>query len=261
MASVKAIEARGFSFRYPESTAGIGPLDWAVEEGAFQLLVGATGSGKTTLLGSCKPAIAPAGERAGSLQVFGRSVEKLDAREAAATVGYVAQGPENQIVCDSVWHELAFGLENLGVEQDEMRRRVAEVAHFFGIEPWFRRSVAELSGGQKQMTTLAGTLAMQPRLLLLDEPTSALDPKNQLEVLETVRSITRQGALASVLVIHDINLALRFCDRFLLVRDGVVVACGGREAVTDETLSATYDVPFCVRQVAGVPVAVPLGGS
>ena len=115
MASVKAIEARGFSFRYPESTAGIGPLDWAVEEGAFQLLVGATGSGKTTLLGSCKPAIAPAGERAGSLQVFGRSVEKLDAREAAATVGYVAQSPENQIVCDSVWHELAFGLENLGV--------------------------------------------------------------------------------------------------------------------------------------------------
>ena len=170
MASVKAIEARGFSFRYPESTAGIGPLDWAVEEGSFQLLVGATGSGKTTLLGSCKPAIAPAGVRAGSLQVFGRSVEKLDAREAAATVGYVAQSPENQIVCDSVWHELAFGLENLGVEQDEMRRRVAEVAHFFGIEPWFRRSVAELSGGQKQMTTLAGTLAMQPRLLLLDEP-------------------------------------------------------------------------------------------
>ena len=163
MASVKAIEARGFSFRYPESTAGIGPLDWAVEEGSFQLLVGATGSGKTTLLGSCKPAIAPAGVRAGSLQVFGRSVEKLDAREAAATVGYVAQSPENQIVCDSVWHELAFGLENLGVEQDEMRRRVAEVAHFFGIEPWFRRSVAELSGGQKQMTTLAGTLAMQQR--------------------------------------------------------------------------------------------------
>ena len=80
MASVKAIEARGFSFRYPESTAGIGPLDWAVEEGSFQLLVGATGSGKTTLLGSCKPAIAPAGVRAGSLQVFGRSVEKLDAR-------------------------------------------------------------------------------------------------------------------------------------------------------------------------------------
>ena len=186
MASVKAIEARGFAFRYPESTASIGPLDWTVEEGAFQLLVGATGSGKTTLLSSCKPAIAPAGERAGALRAFGRPVDELDAREAAATVGYVAQSPENQIVCDSVWHELAFGLENLGVEQDEMRRRVAEVAHFFGIEPWFRRSVAELSGGQKQMTTLAGTLAMQPRLLLLDEPTAQLDPvaeKNFLHAL------------------------------------------------------------------------------
>ena len=204
MASVKAIEARGFSFRYPESTAGIGPLDWAVEEGAFQLLVGATGSGKTTLLGSCKPAIAPAGERAGSLQVFGRSVEKLDAREAAATVGYVAQSPENQIVCDSVWHELAFGLENLGVEQDEMRRRVAEVAHFFGIEPWFRRSVAELSGGQKQMTTLAGTLAMQPRLLLLDEPYGPLDPDASAVLSGLLDAARAEGAAALVSCHHDV---------------------------------------------------------
>ena len=91
-------------------------------------------------------------------------------------MGYVSQSPENQIVCDSVWHELAFGLENLGIAQDTMRRRVAETGHFFGIEPWFRRSVDELSGGQKQMTTLAGTLAMQPRLLVLDEPTALLDP-------------------------------------------------------------------------------------
>ena len=192
MASVKAIEARGFAFRYPESTASIGPLDWTVEEGAFQLLVGATGSGKTTLLSSCKPAIAPAGERAGALRAFGRPVDELDAREAAATVGYVAQSPENQIVCDSVWHELAFGLENLGVEQDEMRRRVAEVAHFFGIEPWFRRSVAELSGGQKQMTTLAGTLAMQPRLLLLDEPTAQLDPVAEKNFLHALFRVNRE---------------------------------------------------------------------
>ena len=158
-----AVEARGFSFAYPGSSAGIGPLDWRVEEGAFQLIVGATGSGKTTLLRCCTPAVAPAGERAGSLSLFGRPVDGLDVREAAATAGYVAQSPENQIVCDSVWHELAFGLENLGVPQDAMRRRVAEVAHFFGIEPWFRRSIDGLSGGQKQMVTLAGTLAMQPR--------------------------------------------------------------------------------------------------
>ena len=223
MASVKAIEARGFSFRYPESTAGIGPLDWAVEEGSFQLLVGATGSGKTTLLGSCKPAIAPAGERAGSLQVFGRSVEKLDAREAAATVGYVAQSPENQIVCDSVWHELAFGLENLGVEQDEMRRRVAEVAHFFGIEPWFRRSVAELSGGQKQMTTLAGTLAMQPRLLLLDEPTAQLDPVAEKNFLHALFRVNRELGITVVVATHAPEAMAEYATDMVELREGTLI--------------------------------------
>ena len=220
MASVRAIEARGFSFCYPESTAGIGPLDWSVEQGAFQLLVGATGSGKTTLLRSCKSAIAPAGERAGDLRVFGRGVDELDARESAATVGYVAQSPENQIVCDSVWHELAFGLENLGVEQDEMRRRVAEVAHFFGIEPWFRRSVAELSGGQKQMTTLAGTLAMQPRLLLLDEPTAQLDPVAEKNFLHALFRVNRELGITVVVATHAPEAMAAYATDLVELRDG-----------------------------------------
>ena len=223
MASVKAIEARGFAFRYPESTASIGPLDWTVEEGAFQLLVGATGSGKTTLLSSCKPAIAPAGERAGALRAFGRPVDELDAREAAATVGYVAQSPENQIVCDSVWHELAFGLENLGVEQDEMRRRVAEVAHFFGIEPWFRRSVAELSGGQKQMTTLAGTLAMQPRLLLLDEPTAQLDPVAEKNFLHALFRVNRELGITVVVATHAPEAMAEYATDTVELREGTLI--------------------------------------
>ena len=225
MASVKAIEARGFAFRYPESTASIGPLDWTVEEGAFQLLVGATGSGKTTLLSSCKPAIAPAGERAGALRAFGRPVDELDAREAAATVGYVAQSPENQIVCDSVWHELAFGLENLGVEQDEMRRRVAEVAHFFGIEPWFRRSVAELSGGQKQMTTLAGTLAMQPRLLLLDEPTAQLDPVAEKNFLHALFRVNRELGIPVVVATHAPEAMAEYATDMVELREGTLIRC------------------------------------
>ena len=222
MASMKAIEASGFSFRYPESTAGIGPLDWTVEGGAFQVLVGATGSGKTTLLRSCKLAIAPAGERGGALRVFGRPVEELDAREAAATVGYVAQSPENQIVCDSVWHELAFGLENLGVGREAMRRRVAEVAHFFGIEPWFRRDVAELSGGQKQMVTLAGTLAMQPRLLLLDEPTAQLDPVTEKNFLHALFRVNRELGITVVVATHaPESMEAYATDMVELEEDGV----------------------------------------
>ena len=208
MAAEDAVFARGFAFRYPAGegaavpSAGVGPLDWAVPEGAFQLMVGATGSGKTTLLRCCKPAIAPVGERAGALAVFGRPIDALDAREAAGLVGYVFQSPENQLVCDSVWHELAFGLENLGTPQDEMRRRVAEVAHFFGIEPWFRRSIDELSGGQKQMVALAGVLVMQPRLLLLDEPTAQLDPVAEKSFLHALFRVNRELGITVVVATH-----------------------------------------------------------
>lgn len=156
-----AIRARAFTFAYPVPVApdapdvappcqsSIGPVDWDVPQGAFQLLVGTTGSGKTTLLRNCKTAIAPHGSTTGALEIFGIPAENLTAQQSATLVGYVAQSPENQIVCDTVWHEIAFGLENLGTPQNEMRRRVAEVAHFFGIEPWFRRQISELSGGQK----------------------------------------------------------------------------------------------------------------
>ena len=214
-ATALAIEANGFSFCYPAgeggaarsggvagAPAGIGPLDWRVPQGAFQLLVGATGSGKTTLLRCCVPAIAPSGERAGGLSVFGTAADALDARQAASLVGYVAQSPDTQIVCDTVWHEIAFGLENLGTPRDEMRRRVAEVSHFFGIEPWFRRPVADLSGGQRQLVALASVLALRPRALLLDEPTAQLDPVSEKNFLHALFRVNRELGVTVVVATH-----------------------------------------------------------
>lgn len=197
-----ALEARGFSFSYPEDFPVLGPLDWQVPAGSFQLLVGATGGGKTTLLKSFKPAIAPHGRAEGGLRLFGIPVGQLDALTAATLVGYVSQDPDNQIVCDSVWHELAFGLENIGCEQAVMRRRVAEVAHFFGIEPWFRRSTSELSGGQKQIVTLAATLAMRPQILLLDEPTAQLDPVAEKSFLHALFRVNRELGITLIVATH-----------------------------------------------------------
>ena len=122
-----------------------------------------------------------------------------------------------------MWHELAFGLENLGVEQDEMRRRVAEVAHFFGIEPWFRRSVAELSGGQKQMTTLAGTLAMQPRLLLLDEPTAQLDPVAEKNFLHALFRVNRELGITVVVATHAPEAMAEYATDMVELREGTLI--------------------------------------
>ena len=126
---VPAIEVRGLSFTYPGAEASVlEGLDWSVPQGAFVLLVGGTGSGKSTLLSLLKPEIAPAGERTGELSVLGENVADMDVRASAERVGDVFQDPENQIVCETVWHEMAFGLENLGLARDEMRRRVAETS-------------------------------------------------------------------------------------------------------------------------------------
>ena len=149
---VPAIEVRGLSFAYPGAEAPVlEGLDWFVLQGAFALLVGGTGSGKSTLLSLLKPEIAPAGEFAGELRVLGEDVADMDVRASAERVGYVFQDPENQIVCETVWHEMAFGLENLGLARDEMRRRVAETSYVFGMEDWLHRDTDTLSGGRKQL--------------------------------------------------------------------------------------------------------------
>jgi len=177
-----AISMRDLSFSYavaegvPANAPVFDHASLEVPRGAFALLTGDTGSGKTTLLRLAKPEVAPAGVLRGTVEVLGRDVRTLDPAESAQLVGYVLQSPDNQIVCDTVWHEMAFGLENVGLPQAEMRRRVAETCYFFGMESWLHRPCAELSGGQRQMLALASTLAMRPGLLLLDEPTSMLDP-------------------------------------------------------------------------------------
>ncbi len=173
-----------------------------VPEGAFALLVGATGSGKSTLLRLAKPEISPVGDLVGDVRALGESVRTLDPLASARAVGYVFQNPDAQMVCDTVWHEMAFGLENLGVPEREMRRRVAECCNFLGIEPWFRMRTAELSGGQRQVLALASALVMRPRVLLLDEPTSMLDPLAEKNFLALLFRANRELGITVVVATH-----------------------------------------------------------
>lgn len=201
-----ALAYRNVSFAYPGqgvTDAVLDQVSFSVPRGSFALLVGETGSGKSTLLSLAKPQIAPAGALHGSIEVFGAPVESLSTEQSARTVGYVFQNPNNQIVCETVWHEMAFGLENLGAPQDEMRRLVAETSYFFGIDDWMRRPTDELSGGRKQVLALASTLVMQPRLLLLDEPTSQLDPIAEKNFLHALFRANRELGCTVVVATHS----------------------------------------------------------
>lgn len=210
------------TFRYPGSHGDVlSGVSMAVPAGAFALLVGGTGSGKSTLLSLAKPQIAPAGDRAGQVRVFGRPVDDLDGA-AACEVGYVFQDPDSQIVCDSVWHEMAFGLENLGTPQGEMRRRVAEASYFFGMGPWFHSDTDALSGGRKQLLALASTLVMQPRVLLLDEPTAQLDPIAARNFLHALFRVNRELGCTVVVATHEPELMADYATCAFELVDGAV---------------------------------------
>lgn len=210
------------TFRYPGSRGDVlSGVSMAVPAGAFALLVGGTGSGKSTLLSLAKPQIAPAGDRAGQVRVFGRPVDDLDGA-VACEVGYVFQDPDNQIVCDSAWHEMAFGLENLGTPQGEMRRRVAEASYFFGMGPWFHSDTDSLSGGRKQLLALASTLVMQPRVLLLDEPTAQLDPIAARNFLHALFRVNRELGCTVVVATHEPELMADYATCAFELVDGAV---------------------------------------
>ena len=218
-----AIEVRGLSFAYPGAEAPVlEGLDWRVSQGAFALLVGGTGSGKSTLLSLLKPEIAPAGTRSGELRVLGEPVADMDVRASAERVGYVFQDPENQIVCETVWHEMAFGLENLGLARDEMRRRVAETSYFFGLEDWLHRDTDTLSGGRKQLLSLAAVLALRPRVLLLDEPTSQLDPVAEKNFLHALFRVNRELGCTVVVATHQPRPMLEYATRAYRIEGGRV---------------------------------------
>lgn len=219
-------EIRDLSFSYA-AAAGRPALDninLAIEQGQYITLCGKSGSGKTTLLKHLKSVLAPHGRKKGAIYFEGKPIEDADLREQASKIGYVMQNPDNQIVTDKVWHELAFGLESLGMEQKTIRLRVAEMASYFGIQDWFHKDVAELSGGQKQLLNLASIMAMQPTALLLDEPTSQLDPIAASDFLNTVRKINLELGTTILITEHRLEDIFHASDRVVILDRGRIIA-------------------------------------
>ncbi len=218
-------EIQHLTFTYPgQQEPALKALDFSVEEGEFLVICGKSGCGKSTLLRHFKTAMAPFGVREGEILFDGRRLSEVSVREQGARIGYVLQSPDNQVVTDKVWHELAFGLENLGYDTGTIRLRVAEMASFFGIQTWFMKNVEELSGGQKQLLNLAAVMAMQPDILVLDEPTSQLDPLAAGDFLATLRKINAELGTSIVLIEHRLEEVLAYADRVMVMEEGGILA-------------------------------------
>ena len=218
---------KNLSFSYPEQQKkAIDGLNLTIQAGEFVTLCGSSGCGKTTLLRQLKPTLTPHGAREGEIFFEGQPLNSLSLREQSARIGFVLQNPDNQIVTDKVWHELAFGLESLGLDTPTIRRRVAEMASFFGIEGWFYKDVSQLSGGQKQLLNLAAIMAMQPSVLILDEPTSQLDPIAASDFLATVGRINRELGTTVICTEHRLEEVFPYSHRVLVMDSGKVIADG-----------------------------------
>lgn len=215
------------SFCYPnEASPVLQNIQLEVEQGEFVVLIGQSGCGKSTLLRQMKLELRAHGEISGAVYYEGTLLDELTEEVAATQIGYVLQQPENQIVTDKVWHELAFGLENLGLDTQTIRRRVAEMSNFFGIHKWFHQKTVQLSGGQKQLLNLASVMVMQPQVLLLDEPTSQLDPIAATEFLQTLKRLNTELGLTVILIEHRLEEVLPIADRVIVMEQGSILYDG-----------------------------------
>ena len=247
---MEAFEIRNLSFAYPEQRKDtLRGLTFSIPQGQFVTLCGPSGCGKSTFLRQLKTVLAPAGYRRGEILFEGTPLDEVDQRTQSSRIGFVQQSPENQIVTDKVWHELAFGLESLGYDTPTIRSRVAEMASFFGIQTWFYKNVTELTGGQKQLLNLASIMAMQPSVLILDEPTSQLDPIAASDFLATIGKVNRELGTTILLTEHRLEEAFPLSDRVLVMDKGRLIADGTPSEV-GELLRGSGHGMFLARPTA-----------
>lgn len=256
---MELLKVENLSFTYPRQSGDTSPekealhqVSFQIQEGDFVVVCGESGCGKTTLLRMLKRELAPAGQKQGAIFFSGREQSELSDREAACEIGFVLQNPENQTVTDKVWHELAFGLENMGIPTSVIHRRVAEMACFFGIDDWFRKKTSQLSGGQKQLLNLASVMAMQPRLLILDEPTSQLDPIAASDFINTLVKINKELGLTILLTEHRLEDVFPVADQVMVMEKGQLLYMGSPREVGKNLKQAKENH----KMLLGLPSAV-----
>lgn len=255
---MEILDIENLSFTYAsENTKALDNINFSVRRGEFVVVCGKSGCGKTTLFKMIKSPLAPRGKKEGHVLFYGKDTDTLDERSLSEKIGFVNQNPEAQIVTDRVYHELSFGLESLGINQDKIRLRVGEMASYFGLAPYFYEKTAHLSGGQKQLISLASVMATSPELLILDEPTSQLDPISASDFIATLKKINRELGTTVIISEHRLEELFSAADKIAVLDKGKLLTFDTKENVC----SSVYDNDIS----AGFPTAAriwhALGGK
>lgn len=248
------LSVKGLKFGY-SSRAVLKDVDFTVSQGDCLAILGTNGAGKSTLLKCLNRILKP---QSGYVYIKKDEVSKLGRKELAQRVGYVAQKQESNRC--TVFDAVLLGRKpyikwDVSQNDREVTRRVLDLME---LDSYSCRYVDELSGGELQKVVIARALAQEPDLLLLDEPTSNLDLKNQLEVVSIIKRVAKSQQIAAIVTMHDLNLAMRFAEKFLLLKKGSIYAAGGIDVMTSENVESVYSVPVTIEQCRNVSVVVPL---
>lgn len=233
------VEYKNFSFKYPTSENILKDINLNISIGEFVVIFGKSGCGKTTLIRQMLPT-APAGEKSGEVLVDSQPIDRVP----VGKVGYVAQNVNNQIVTDKVWHELAFGLENISMPSDLIRSKVMEIATYFGIDSWYNKSVSELSGGQKQILALASVMVTDPDVLILDEPTSQLDPISVNEFMSVIQRLNQELGTTIIVTEHSLDYIFSYANRLIFMQDGTITKDTSKENIFQVNEAIPFLPPY-----------------
>lgn len=257
---MEQIAVKHLTFTYPNAAQpALFDVSLSLAPGSFSVLCGPSGCGKSTFLRQLKPSLTPNGKQSGSILYHGRPLSALTEAEAAGEIAFILQNPERQMVTNKVWHELAFGLESLGIPQEEMHLRIGEIAAYFGMEAWLYQDTDSLSGGQKQLLALASAMALRPRLLLLDEPTAQLDPIHTEHFLAALQKINRELGVTVLLSEHRLDGVLPLCDRLIVMDAGRITADGTPQESLKLLFAAGHPMAFAAPDAA--KIAAGLSGT
>ena len=252
MSIKELIRFNNFSFRYNSRNDKIlEDINLSIKSNEITVLAGPTGCGKSTLLRAIVGLIPNMyeGEYTGDVIVDGIKIRDAEIKEIAKRVGFVFQNPENQIFMFSVERDIAFGLENLGLEQEIIKKRISKIMKTLNITHLAKKAPHELSDGQKQRTALAGVLAMEPKILILDEPTSLLDPKTAMEFMELINKLCKEEGMSIIIVEHRLDLVLKYANKLIVLSEGKVISDDTPENVLDykKDIIPELSVPFSTK--------------